>query len=218
MVQYTVDQAFVVQQAQTILRAYKNKADFIEDDPKRGQARAYITKGGTLVIRGTDSGKDLIRFGLDFNPAHKPGLGSRIKFLSEYTKWFPGYVEHAALMLLYVKELKPRFLLGHSMGGAACAVLGSRLRIPTLTFACPGVVDGRRRGHNSRYVLNIVRGDDWIPSLTTSIFKHKLFGDAITLSANDDPVEAHFMKNYAKLVAWPRFSEEFDTVLPRVND
>ena len=137
--------------------------------------QAFITPERDLVIPGTNECEDWRRFNLQVHAprnARIPGL--KLLPQSHVGSWHFGFLRHADSVYRFARRHQPRFIVGHSLGGAAAQIIGHRLHIPTITFGSPRVYKGRLpRVAGEGWVLNLCRSDDpvtGVPAL--SGFRH----------------------------------------------
>ena len=147
--------------AALVSAAYSATLRFAAANGEAG-VQAYVTHDGDLVIPGTNECEDWRRFNLQVHAqrsARIPGL--KIVPQSDLGSWHIGFLRHADSVFRFALPHRPRFVVGHSLGGAAAQIIGWRLRIPTVTFGAPRVYKGgARRRPGEGWVLNICRSDD----------------------------------------------------------
>jgi hypothetical protein len=112
---------------------------------------------------------------------------------------------------------QPRFVVGHSLGGAAAQIIGYRMRIPTVTLGAPRTYKGRARQLDGEgWVLNLCRSDDpvtGVPSL--SGFRHlgttRRFDTRRPVAARNHPI-AEYLRLIGETVALARIEREWPRV------
>ncbi|SLN45302.1 hypothetical protein PSA7680_02314 [Pseudoruegeria aquimaris] len=122
--------------------------------------QVYFLKNGTLVIPGTNEFSDWFEF--NFDVFGTEGHGFEVAQGDSGAVWHAGFLEHAQTVFSFAKPLKPKFIIGHSLGAASAQIVGSSLRIPTIAFASPRTNRGEKRFSGAGWVLNICRVDDTV--------------------------------------------------------
>jgi hypothetical protein len=176
-------------------------------------AQAFVTREGDLVIPGTNEIDDWHRFNLQVHAqqaARIPGL--KLVPLADVGSWHFGFLRHADSVYRFARVHNPRFIVGHSLGGAAAQIIGHRLKIPTITFGAPRVYKGRfPRLAGEGWVLNLCRSDDPVTGIPTLAgFRHlgtvRRLNTGRPLSARSHPIA-----QYASLLA-AAAAEQFASV------
>jgi len=144
----------LVDAAQHVRATYANaNAHQIIHSYNKDGVQACILKGGLLVIPGTNEKRDWWRF--NFNVLR--GFSGSL--------WHDGFYNHARTVFNWAKPLKPRFIVGHSLGAASAQIVGMSLGVPTIAFASPRPLKGRLVSTQGRWIININRRDDRVCGL-----------------------------------------------------
>lgn len=157
-----------------LLAASSGQLAFAAANAERG-AQAFVTRDGDLVIPGTNEHGDWTRFNIDvLGIADGPIPGLALVPVSQIGVWHNGFLRHADSVYRFARHHRPRFIVGHSLGGAAAQIIGHRMRIPTITFGAPRVYRGRTRPlAGEGWVLNLCRSDDPVTGVPEIIgFRH----------------------------------------------
>ncbi|MEL7115147.1 MAG: hypothetical protein AAGP08_06065 [Pseudomonadota bacterium] len=139
--------------AELIQRGYdRDLGNMLANAPlDKNGVEAYLLTDGTLVIPGTNDTKDWRR---------NLTTGAHMRGASRRT-WHKGFLEHARVVFAYAAPLKPKRVIGHSLGAAASQIIAVSLRIPAICFASPRPLRGSQHFVGEDKILNINRyGDD----------------------------------------------------------
>ena len=125
-----------------------NKSD-IETSIDVAGVQAVYLKNGTLVIPGTNEFADWFDFNLKFgNTSTVEGHGLEVVPGDSGALWHAGFLEHAQMVYMFAKGVRPKFIVGHSLGAASAQIVGMSLRVPTVAFASPNTCRTRDRMQN----------------------------------------------------------------------
>ena len=108
--------------------------------------------GEVLLIRGTDEPRDWGVYNLRFFPLSWPMEGNT-------RVWHRGFLHYAETVYGFATGLlaggkKIKIITGHSLGGAAAQIVGSSLKIKTITFGSPKPLWSSKQPTGSEYVIN----------------------------------------------------------------
>jgi hypothetical protein len=190
---------------QLIDQAYKNKLGRkVQHKVDVAGVQAFYLKDGTLVIPGTNEKSDWTDYNLKFEAVK--GDSGRY--------WHKGFMTHAQLVYMFAKSLKPKFIIGHSLGAASAQIVGSSMRVPTIAFASPKVLSGKTRLAGEGWVANYLRMDDTVchmpPGLGRKRFRH--VGSRYWMAPDGvNPGEDHSVKNYMEILR----DERYKTMVPK---
>lgn len=199
--------------------AYSGQLAHIATNGEPG-AQAFVTPERDLVIPGTNEFEDWTRFNLQVRAqGHMRIPGLQLVPQTQVNSWHFGFLKHADSVFRFARHFRPRFIVGHSLGGAAAQIIGPNLRIPTITFGAPRTYKGRLpKIVGEGWVLNLCRSDDpvtGVPAL--SGFRHigtvRQFRTGLPVSSRNHPIA-----NYAALIA-AEVGEQYariETEWPRV--
>ncbi len=183
------------------------RATVNEDD-----VEAYLLNNGLLLLPGSDSLDDYIRYNFRLNVG-----GKRYSVRESRTgaalgaRWHEGFLAYSLVIRDRLAKHKPKFIIGHSLGAAAAQVLSFLWRIPAIGFAAPRLYAGGRPVENSRLCLCLWRQDDPVGNLPGQ-FHH--IGTSMRLDGTPaNGLLNHSLKAYRDAVthnrrvvprAWPR--------------
>ena len=158
-----------------------------EDDIKESISlkgvQAYLLKNDTLVIPGTNEFSDWYRFNFDvYDLFGGQSEGFEIAQGDSGARWHAGFLEHAMTVYAFAKPLKPKFIVGHSLGAASAQIVGSSLRVPTIAFASPKTNRGDQILRGEEYVVNFCRTDDTVCHVPPGFLGFRHVGKTVWLN------------------------------------
>lgn len=186
-------------------QAYDNKLDDkIKHQVDVAGVQAYYLTDGVLVLPGTNELSDWTRYNLSVD-AIKGDSGRY---------WHRGFMNYAQLVFMFAKPLKPKFIIGHSLGAAAAQIVGASLKVPTIAFASPKVLSGKSKLAGEGWVANYLRMDDTVchmpPNIGRKSYRH--VGSRYWMAPDGVNVgEDHKIKNYMAILK----EERFETLVPK---
>jgi len=165
-------------------------------------AQAHMLDNGTLLITGSNGFDDYLKFNLQVFSL----FGKRYSVTDGPTEagasrslWHQGFLAHARIVFKFAKPFKPKFVIGHSLGGASAQILGKSFGVPAIGFGSPRTRkkgSGRINGEN--HSLTISHKDDLVARLPAS-FRH--LGRNIPVAwATPKTGPKHAMRNYITLL------------------
>lgn len=171
--------------------------------------QATLLKNGTLVIPGTNEFSDWFDFNLNFGGAlASDGHGFEVVAGDSGALWHAGFLEHAQMVYTFAKALKPKFIVGHSLGAASAQIVGLSLRIPTVAFASPQTCRTRHRMENEGWVINLCRIDDAVCHVPPKFLGFRTIGSRYWLQPDTlDADEDHKIHNYSDLLKLQRIKD-----------
>lgn len=174
-----------------------------------GDAEAALTDDNVLIITGSDSVGDYLRYNL--RPNRKVTASAeraRITKVIPLAALHGGFLLHATEVLRFLKRDRPDFIVGHSLGAASAQIIGTTLGIPTITFAAPQVV--RRKaltgpkwhlpGHAQWNVFNVRWNHDLVTRGYHFVGMQNLGFSGIFKTTSGKTGIDHFAKDYAELI------------------
>lgn len=145
--------------------------------------QAHLLDNGLLLIPGTNSLQDHVRYNFGLNVG-----GKRYRVKESGTgqafggQWHQGFLAHAMVIHKRLDRRRPKFIIGHSLGAAAAQFLSLLWRVPAIGFAAPRLHAGGRPVENDRLCLCLWRKDDPVGSFPGDRFRH--VGKSIRLDKN----------------------------------
>lgn len=165
--------------------------------------QAHLLEGDILLLPGSNSVRDYMRYNL--RPLR---LGHRQYRMSDDTTakghsgttWHQGFLAYSVVVFEWLKTLniRPKYVIGHSLGAAATQILSKSYGAPGIGFAAPRpkLIRGPVKHHKKCLLIN--RFDDVVPKLPGA-FNH--MGDVKELTANPQRMfPAHSMRHYREIV------------------
>lgn len=107
-----------------------------KDSLSLDDVEAHLLKDNTLLITGSNSINDYIRYNLRVQRLGK----KRLKLVNvPGVSWHQGFLAHAKVVQDWLLEnnYQPSFVIGHSLGAASAQILSAGYNIPAIAFAAP---------------------------------------------------------------------------------
>ena len=165
--------------------------------------QAHVLDGDILLLPGSNSARDYLRYNL--RPMR---LGKRQYRMSDDvtakghsgTMWHQGFLAYSVVVFEWLKTLniRPKYVIGHSLGAAAAQILSKTYGAPGIGFAAPRpkFIKGPVKHHEKCLLIN--RFDDVVPKLPWT-FNH--MGQVKEFSPKRGRIFlAHSMKYYREIV------------------
>ncbi|MEO0991355.1 MAG: hypothetical protein AAFX00_10450 [Pseudomonadota bacterium] len=182
-------------------------------------AQAYMLSNGILVIPGTNELSDWFRFNFDvYDRDQDSNFVIKEHRGASGRRYHAGFLNHARKIFDFAKPLKPKLIIGHSLGAASAQIVGWSLKCPTIAFASPRVIRGRSELKYENIVLNICRTDDLVTQVPPAIlgFQHigqvfwmsprgREFGEDHRIDQYVDMMKARHVRNHLP-EKWPFFA------------
>lgn len=168
-----------------------------------GDVEAHFLKNGILLIPGSNSVMDYLKFNLrvlniggkryriDDPTAEKGASG---------TLWHQGFLRHAKVIFdwMQANNQRPKYIIGHSLGAAATQILSKSYACAGIGFAAPRPRRARGAVKHDEHCLCINRDDDIVCTLPGHFFH---MGKVMTCRANRSIFGPdHSMVHYNKVV------------------
>ncbi|WP_227267637.1 alpha/beta hydrolase family protein [Roseobacter weihaiensis] len=179
--------------------------------------QAYYLKSSILVIPGTNELSDWFDFSLDFAGIDHDGHGFDVVAGDSGTLWHGGFLEHAQRVYMFAKGLRPKLIIGHSLGAASAQIVGMSLRVPTIAFASPQTSrrSNRERLPHEGWVINLCRVDDTVCYLPPKILGFRTIGSRYWLIPDKvDDEDDHRIAAYTALLKLKRVKDRVPTHWP----
>jgi hypothetical protein len=184
--------------------AYKGRdSDQVAHEIDIRGVQARFLKSGVLVIPGTNELSDWFDFNLNVFDRNTEGHGFEVVPGDSGSQWHAGFLEHAQIVYTFAKGLRPKFIVGHSLGAASAQIVGTSLGLPTVAFASPRTLRGRatNRLKTEGWVVNYCRVDDTVCHLPSTLQNFRVLGSQYWLSPDEPEIgEDHSIKNYHRLL------------------
>lgn len=166
--------------------------------------QAHLLDGNILLLPGSNSVRDYVKFNL--RPVWLGGQRFVLKHATDSekgasgTKWHQGFLRYSIEIFEWLKKenVKPNYIIGHSLGAAAAQILSKTYNTPAIGFAAPrpkwskhGVVqDGR--------CLLVNRTDDPVPKVPSAY--HHMGKTKLFRSVKHKSLFAHSMRHYINII------------------
>ncbi len=178
--------------------------------------QAVYLKNGTLVIPGTNELSDWFDFNLNIGGVTQPeSHGFEVVPGDSGAIWHAGFLEHAQMVYMFAKGVRPKFIVGHSLGAASAQIVGMSLALPTIAFASPQTCRSRHRLPNEGWVMNVCRIDDPVCHMPPQLLGFRTIGSRYWLRPDElDTDEDHKIHNYEELLKLKRIKDRVPTSWP----
>lgn len=192
--------------AQLAKSAYKKEV--VTDPPvmrklDRNDVQAYLLSGNVLLLPGSNSVRDYVKFNLRplllggkqltlKDPASEKGASG--------TKWHQGFLRYSKEIYDWLEDERviPNFIIGHSLGAAAAQILSKSYDRPAIAFAAPRPKRSNNHVIRDGRCLIINRTDDPVAKAPD---KYHHLGRARLMKSKTDPkFWAHAMPRYVHIV------------------
>lgn len=186
---------------------YQHKASLDDAD-----VQAHFLTDGTVLIEGSDSIRDYLRYNLRIRNLGGKRLRMANRIGGAPITWHQGFLAHAKVVQdwLMRENLTPRFFIGHSLGAASAQILSAGWGVPAVAFAAPRPCRTASARAAARVCLCVNRTDDTVCTLPGG-FHH--LGDVRSFRPRAPSFGMdHAMKHYRETVA----AEVAAGKLPRV--
>ncbi|PYE85493.1 hypothetical protein [Pseudoroseicyclus aestuarii] len=177
-----------------------------------GVQAAYLNDG-TLIIPGTNEFSDWYRFNFDvYDLFGGTAEGFDVARGDSGASYHAGFLEHATTVYAFAKPLKPKLIIGHSLGAASAQIVGSSLQIPALCFASPKTLRSSQRIKGEDFVMNICRSDDTVCHVPMGFLGFRHIGKTLWLNPQGSNAgQDHRIDEYLELME----HEVFEDLLPK---
>lgn len=181
---------------------------------KKG-VQAFLLRDKTLIVPGTNELSDWLQYNLRLS-LRPPKIRDLItRRGASGAIWHGGFLNHAEILYEWAAPLKPKILIGHSLGAAAVQIVGASLQTPTIAFASPSTRKGKSRFKGEGWVLNICRSDDTVCHVPPKFAGFRQVGSRYWLTPpKDNPGMDHKMEHYIRLLKHSRVSRRVPKVWP----
>lgn len=158
--------------------------------------QAYVVDGDILLMPGSNSVRDYLKYNLRFAQVAGHRFDPAVTRDPTGTLWHQGFLRYAGVVHQWLQEIgvRPKFIIGHSLGAAAAQILSVGYNVPAIGFAAPRPTKTADRENRASQCLLINRADDLVPKLPGR-FHH--MGQAMQISTpTDGRFIAHAMPRY----------------------
>jgi hypothetical protein len=165
-----------------------------------GDVEAHLLTDNTLLIPGSNSIMDYIRFNLRVQRLGK----RRLRMASSSgasISWHQGFLAHAKVVQDWLMDngYSPSFIIGHSLGAASAQILSAGWNVPAVVFAAPRPCRTASALTAAKRCLCINRTDDQVCNLPGG-FLH--LGDVrLCRPRGPSPGIDHSMAHYRQVIA-----------------
>ncbi len=133
--------------------------------------QAHLLTDNTVLIVGSNSWKDYVRYNLRIQRLGSPRL--KLSNITVRTAWHQGFLAYTKAVQdwLMDKNVKPSFIIGHSLGAAATQILSAGWDVPGIAFAAPRTCRTKDARSVAPKCLCVNRKDDAVTKVPGR-FKH----------------------------------------------
>jgi len=203
MHRYPIATAAQLAEASYSAKSHPSVAPLIQASLDEDDVQAYFLKNDILLIPGSNSVADYLKFNL-----RMIRLGQTRYRMSDDiyqrghsgTIWHQGFLAHAKVIFDWLKKetLKPKIIIGHSLGAASTQILSKSYSTTGIGFAAPRPRKAKGDIQNDEFCLCINRDDDTVCDLPGT-FNH--MGKVLKCKARTSVFGPdHAMKHYRKVV------------------
>lgn len=164
-----------------------------------GDVEAHLLTDNTLLIPGSNSIMDYIRFNLRVQRLGKRRLRMAASSGAPIS-WHQGFLAHAKVVQDWLMDngYRPSFIIGHSLGAASAQILSSGWNVPAVVFAAPRPCRSANARTAARRCLCINRIDDQVCNLPGGF--HHLGEVRVCRPHGRSPGMDHSMAHYIRAV------------------
>ena len=158
---------------------------------------AHILNDGTLLIPGSNSVMDYVRYNLRVQRIGKQRL--KLNTVAGVT-WHQGFLAHAKVVQDWIRREKHdvTFIIGHSLGAATAQILSAGWDEPAVGFAAPRTCRTASALTAAKRCLLVNRTDDTVCAVPSN-YQHLGKVEACRPRARASGM-SHSMKHYRKIV------------------
>lgn len=200
-----------------IMQATYNGANAAEVEVRldvRGVQAVYL-KSGVLVIPGTNELADWYDFNFNVADGSALSFGFEVVAGDSGVMWHAGFLEHAQMVFAFAKALKPKLIIGHSLGAASAQIVGMSLKTPTIAFASPRVLRRADPIAGEGWVVNICRVDDSVCHVPPPFLGFRHVGSRYWLTSDEvNPGEDHRIGKYIALMGRKAVADRLPATWP----
>lgn len=168
------------------------------DTLDQNDVMAHLLTDNTVLITGSNSLMDYIKFNARIQRIGAPRL--RLSNISVPVTWHQGFLAYTKGVQdwLMEKDVKPSFIIGHSLGAAAAQILSAGWDVPAVAFAAPRTCRTANAKALAPKCLCVNRTDDLVCTLPGR-FDH--LGSVKAYKPSDkSPGMDHHMRHYRRAI------------------
>jgi len=142
-----------------------------KDTLNQDDVSAHLLTDNTLLIVGSNSWRDYIKFNLRVQRLGKPRLS--LANVNANATWHQGFLAYTKGVQdwMMAKKIRPSFIIGHSLGAAATQILSAGWNVHAIAFAAPRTCRTANAQSLAPKCLCVNRTDDAVCALPSN-FKH----------------------------------------------
>lgn len=162
---YTLDRAAELAEASYAGKAAEVIAWQWSDTLDQDDVMAHLLTDDTLLIVGSNSWRDYVRFNLRIQRLGAPRM--RLANVNVPVTWHQGFLAYTKGVQDWIQEkgVTPSFIIGHSLGAAAAQILSAGWDIPAIAFAAPRTCRTENAQAVAPRCLCVNRADDLVCTL-----------------------------------------------------
>ncbi len=171
----------------------------------QGDVQAVFLTDGTLLLPGSNSWADYLRFNLrllNLGGAHLRLSDDKTERGLAQITWHQGFLTYAKVVLGWMGDngYRPTRIIGHSLGGAAAQILCKVYTVPTIAFAAPRTKSSSYAVNHNGLCVSVLRTDDPVTAVPPG-FSH--LGLLMRLPPpHGQGTLAHNMRHYVDAVTY----------------
>ncbi len=164
---YTLSRAAELAEACYDGKTHPEISKQFKDELDQDDVQALLLTDNTVLILGSNSINDYIRFNLRIQRLGRKRLKMASTVGGSPVTWHQGFMAHAKVIQdwLMTKGHTPSFLIGHSLGAASAQILSAGWKIPAVAFAAPRPCRTASARAMAKLCLCVNRTDDTVCSL-----------------------------------------------------
>ncbi len=197
---YTLKRAAELAEASYTGKSHADISWQFKDSLDVQDVQACILKDNTVLIPGSNSINDYIRYNLRVRRLGRKQLRFATEIDGAAVSWHQGFMAHAKVVQdwLMEKGYKPSFLIGHSLGAASAQILSAGWKIPAVAFAAPRPCRTASNRAAADKCLCVNRTDDLVCNLAGGF--HHLGDVRFCRPRGPSPGMDHSMRHYRAAV------------------
>ncbi|MBV2359019.1 hypothetical protein KUH32_04460 [Thalassococcus sp. CAU 1522] len=201
---YPIATAAQLAEASYSAATHRSVAPRVKRSLDEGDVQAHLLDNGVLLIPGSNSAMDYLKFNLRVLM-----IGGRRFSVRDGTTergasgtiWHQGFLRHAKAIYDWIEAggERPVYVIGHSLGAAATQILSKSWAVPGIGFAAPRPRKARGAIRNDGLCLCINRDDDIVCGLPGAF--HHMGRVQLCRAARSRLLANHSMPHYRAVVS-----------------